>query len=352
MLPTPPPPSPPAPALYAIASASAHSPPPAGSPSWFPAATIFHFDTTAIPPSAAVPADSPLRDVFFAAPVLTAEIHPLNASASYALEVALLSDQPRTLALAAGDEMLGSITLEAGQPVLRRFNLTHTAVTKAWSVQELRLAITDTKGPNAVIANFTLFSSDPSQGWLSPLPPPAPLLPPVADMLPRLTPKTVAVGGLSPGSNPILSLNGVWNFSESAALPSNWTTILVPGEYTLQGHRIPAYQQVLYRRSVALPADWARALQQAAIRVKLRCDGVYSWANVSVNGAPAGSHLGGFTPFELDITDLLSPGSSASNEIAIAVSGASLADTLASGSKYAAHDLGGITRKIYVGVQI
>lgn len=71
----------------------------------------------------------------------------------------------------------------------------------------------------------------------------------------------------------------------------------------------------------------------AHLRVKLRCDGVYSQGAISVNSHPVGGHLGGFTPFELDVTDAVA-WNGASNTISIGVQGASLADTLASGSKY------------------
>ena len=47
-----------------------------------------------------------------------------------------------------------------------------------------------------------------------------------------------------------------------------------------------------------------------------------------------------------DITAALSE--QPEQEISIQLTGASLADTMASASQYASHDLGGITRKIYV----
>ena len=42
------------------------------------------------------------------------------------------------------------------------------------------------------------------------------------------------------------------------------------------------------------------------------------------------------------------PLSAGPQELSIQLTSASLADTMASGSTYAAHDLGGITRKIYL----
>ena len=83
------------------------------------------------------------------------------------------------------------------------------------------------------------------------------------------------------------------------------------------------------------------------LHTKLKCDGVSSNATVYVNGALAGAHLGGFTPFELDVTALLAAGG-ASQNLTIVVVSASLADTLASASQYAAHDIGGISRKVYL----
>jgi beta-galactosidase/beta-glucuronidase len=142
---------------------------------------------------------------------------------------------------------------------------------------------------------------------------------------------------------PWLDLNGVWQFVPDATNGSQTPVpIIVPNEYTLQGFRVPAGTPTRYTRTFTLPSTWA---PHTGIRVKFRADGIYSLCTVTVNGQSVGGHLGGFTPFELDVTDVVVAGS---NRIAIDVTGSSLADTLAAGAQYAAHDLGGITRKVYL----
>ncbi len=160
---------------------------------------------------------------------------------------------------------------------------------------------------------------------------------------PRLTPRPVRARHLTETE---ISLNGTWRFHESPPVdfpsldPSStggWDTIQVPGEWAMQGFEVPAGTAAAYLREFALPASWA------GLRTILRCDAVYSDAVVFINGRRAGSHRGGFTAFELDVTGLVKPGP---NFIALAVKNESLEDVLASGSQYAAHPLGGITRKL------
>ena len=164
--------------------------------------------------------------------------------------------------------------------------------------------------------------------------------------MPRLTPQPVSVAGTDKLQ---VSLNGTWHFNPNPskecckAVAQNghgWAKLEVPGEWTMQGFTVAKDTAAGYRRHFTIPTGWK------GHRIKLRCDAVYSDARVWVNGRMAGQHTGGFTPFELDVTELIHPGQQ--NTIALAVKNESLADTLASGTFYAAHQLGGITRKIYL----
>ena len=164
--------------------------------------------------------------------------------------------------------------------------------------------------------------------------------------MPRLTPRPVTVTGLVEIQ---VSLNGTWRFNPAPPtqfwkthLPSDtgWADINVPGEWTMQGFKVEKDSAAGYWRNFSVPADWKQH------RIKLHCDAVYSNATIWINGDQAGKHEGGFTPFELDVTELIRPGQQ--NIITLAVKNESLADTLASGTRYAAHQLGGITRKIYL----
>jgi beta-galactosidase len=173
----------------------------------------------------------------------------------------------------------------------------------------------------------------------------------------RLTPAPAQVRNVKA---PILDLNGTWMFNPhpSTNFPAqpiptpvqsssgrsiaskDWNPIRVPGEWVMQGFTVAPNTHAAFERSFTVPWDWAGG------RVKLHCDGVYSDARIFVNGRFAGSHLGGFTAFELDITDLVRP--KTKNTILIGVQNNSIADDLASGSYYAAHQLGGISRNIYL----
>ena len=153
---------------------------------------------------------------------------------------------------------------------------------------------------------------------------------------PRLSPR--------PADSELISLNGTWNFLES--VPANFPQkilalnkkIDVPGEWVMQGYEVKKNTPAAFHRTFTVPTS------MNGKRIKLRFDAVYSDCSVYVNGQKAGGHMGGFTPFELDVTDLVKIGKQ--NDLALTVQNESLADTMASGSKYACHQLGGINRKV------
>jgi beta-galactosidase len=162
----------------------------------------------------------------------------------------------------------------------------------------------------------------------------------------RYSPRPTAVEALPTNQ---ISINGTWLFNpgpsgnfwelqEKGA--AGWATIQVPGDWTMQGFSVAPNTAAGYLKTIEIPAEWR------GCRIKLRCDGVQSDVKIWVNGRQAGSHQGGFTAFELDITTLCAPG--AKNTLALAVRNESLADELASGTQYAAYQFGGITRKISV----
>lgn len=160
----------------------------------------------------------------------------------------------------------------------------------------------------------------------------------------RLSPRPAVVDGVKELQ---VNLGGKWRFNASAPndfwrlgspTSAGWSDIEVPGEWVMQGFEAPNDVATGYRRGFNVPAEWRGG------RVKLRCDGVYSDARVWINGKEAGGHIGGFTPFELDVTGLIN--FMGDNIIAVAVKNESVADKLASGTYYANHKLGGITRKI------
>ena len=103
-------------------------------------------------------------------------------------------------------------------------------------------------------------------------------------VVPRLSPLPVKVG------TERVPLSGTWTFNGG-------DPIEVPGEWVMQGFEVEKGREAVYERTFDVPRSWRRR------RVKLRCNGIYSRARVEVNGKAVGSHLGGFTAFELDVTD-------------------------------------------------
>lgn len=140
------------------------------------------------------------------------------------------------------------------------------------------------------------------------------------------------------------SLDGEWQFAPQAPAPaakiakgSYPRSIQVPGQWLQQGFTVAEGSWAGYAREFATPSKWGSE------RVFIRFDAVYSQCEVWVNGQKVGSHMGGFTPFDVEVTDVLRGGN---NALTLRVRSESVADSAASGAKYACHQLGGISRKV------
>lgn len=124
-----------------------------------------------------------------------------------------------------------------------------------------------------------------------------------------------------------LNLNGTWDFladdcaqfGDAAALPDGeWDAgIVVPYSWETQASGVVRswLETAWYRTTFTLPEAW---LGRRAI---LNFGAVHHEARVWVNGAFAGSHAGGYTPFEFDITDAAGAAASGSGvEVVVRVS--------------------------------
>ncbi|MCD6351558.1 MAG: hypothetical protein J7M26_05520, partial [Armatimonadetes bacterium] len=131
-----------------------------------------------------------------------------------------------------------------------------------------------------------------------------------------------------------LCLNGEWQFQPADAEltfpPSgSWDAvpIRIPSPWNVNSfsrgdggdfHCYPSYpaawedvKWAWHRRSFKIPHAWRGQ------RLFLRFEAVHYWADVYLNGHKVGSHEGGFTPFELDVTDAVRFG--APNELIVGV---------------------------------
>ncbi|BCU76932.1 glycoside hydrolase family 2 TIM barrel-domain containing protein [Luteolibacter sp. LG18] len=103
-----------------------------------------------------------------------------------------------------------------------------------------------------------------------------------------------------------LSLDGAWEFTTAPALTTGdqpgWDSITVPGNWDT----LPQYSthrgQGWYRRTFTVPAG------MKGKHLRLCFGAVNHEARVSLNGKELGSHVGGYTPFEFDITTAVQEG--------------------------------------------
>lgn len=273
----------------------------------------------------------------------------LDIHADYQLEVVYLADHERRQRIVVdGNEIQAPVTLEAGKEQRYLIDLPR----KAYAYSQLVLVFEGAgKGANAIVSELNLYSSNPKA--------PVPFEGEEKRALVNVqtykvdtdvdVEKALPVYAVVPQSvtgvyQPILSLNGDWMFNPrpekdfyKQPLSDRWKTIVVPGQWSMQGYKVDSMAFAGYRKTFTLPEEWMNQ------QVKLRFDGVHSEYHVYLNGTEVGYHLGGMTAYEVDVSPYIQVGN---NELALSVRSESLADMLGSLTQYAAHQLGGITRKV------
>jgi hypothetical protein len=143
---------------------------------------------------------------------------------------------------------------------------------------------------------------------------------------------------------PVISLNGKWEIitsgyeevAKASAESLKWSEIDVPGEAMMQGIPVKHDKPFLYRNEIMIPADFRDKT------VKIRFEGVYSYARVWVNNNYVRDHHGGFTAWECDITPFIKAGEKA----VLYVEVTDRSDEISYASGYAKHQIGGILRNV------
>lgn len=130
---------------------------------------------------------------------------------------------------------------------------------------------------------------------------------------------------------------------------SKWQEVIVPSSLVMQGFDIENNTEYYYKRTVKIPENCIGK------RIYLRFEGVYSNARVWINNKFCASHIGGFTPWDVDITEFANE-----DEITLIVGVADIEGSRKSSwntdgeyqsnsawaSYYAHHNIGGIIRDI------
>ena len=137
-----------------------------------------------------------------------------------------------------------------------------------------------------------------------------------------------------------LTLAGEWAFSADQLDPNSladaphdqWRSVEVPGELSMQGFEIEQDREYYYRRALDIPT------YAAGQKTHLHFEGAYSLAKVWIDGTLVGCHVGGFTAWDVDITQFVRPGG---NHI-VTVGVTDRSDDISRASFYAKHNIAGI----------
>lgn len=188
--------------------------------------------------------------------------------------------------------------------------------------------------------------------------------------VPRIQPLPKSICGIS---QPVVDLNdregnGVWRFLfepvekvpspyaeqqdlDPDCMPKDgWKPVKVPCELAMQGFNIRNNTEYYYQRQITIPQDYQGS------RIFLRFDGVYSNGRCWVDGHFVGSHTGGFTSWNCEITDFAQPGETVTLTVGAAdLEGDEIGNYNPTGklmgdpswaSYYAHHNIGGILRDV------
>lgn len=273
----------------------------------------------------------------------------VDINADYQLEVIYLSDNDTRVQqiVADGNVIHEGVALKRG--VAQRYVI--DLPRKSFAYGQLVLIFENlTSANNTIVSQVNIYSSNPTQ-----------LVPfggdrkaslkqttpykvntdvDVEKVLPTYAPLPKNVFGVF---KPTMTLDGIWQFTEKptenfyAQKPTSWQNITVPGQWSMQGFKVDSASWGAYYRSFAVPEDWASS------DIRLRFEGVHSEYTIYMNGKEIGEHMGGMTPYEIDVTPHIRKGE---NTLFLKVRSESMADMLGSLTQYAAHQLGGITRSV------
>jgi beta-galactosidase/beta-glucuronidase len=99
-----------------------------------------------------------------------------------------------------------------------------------------------------------------------------------------------------------ISLNGKWDFTPQG---KTQTRINVPDYWDAQPE-FASVDRAAYERVIDVPdmAEWRSKI------LKIEFEGVNFIADVSMNGKPLSSHVGGWIPLSVDVTRFAKPGAS------------------------------------------
>lgn len=118
--------------------------------------------------------------------------------------------------------------------------------------------------------------------------------------LPVLSLVLLTLGAGLPAGEWVQSLDGPWQFTvkgDQAASPgTGWGTITVPGNWDVMPEYATHVGKGWYRRT------FTPGPEVAGKTLRLRFEAVYHDAQVTLNGEVLGTHCGGYTPFEFDVT--------------------------------------------------